>query len=187
MIAQIHCVNSCQVALKLRHVCVHFYVCRPLRLVSALSITKVKLLTGSSTAHVIIFSTSIRSGPANTAGSENSIPAEKPTKKLACVGVGDREEGGGGKGRGIGERESSLSSSLSPSPLSLQAKKERISDIFGVACLSLSPQSPSPSPPSPYLLPLSTPATQAIFCQPVFLWHDSSEDSGSFSRSDAWV
>ena len=106
MIAQIHCVNSCQVALKLRHVCVHFYVCRPLRLVSALSITKVKLLTGSSTAHVIIFSTSIRSGPANTAGSENSIPAEKPTKKLACVGVGDREEGGGGNGGGDwGERE----------------------------------------------------------------------------------
>ena len=135
---------------------------------------------------MIIFSPSIRSGPANTAGSENSIPEEKPTKKkLACVGVEDRE---GEKGRGIGKRESSLPSSLSPSPLSLQAKKKRISGFFYVACLSLSFPNPLPLfPLPPYPLPLSTPATQAIFCQPVFLWHDSSEDSGDFSRSDAWV
>ena len=130
MIAQIHCVNSCQVALKLRHVCVHFNVCRPLQLVSALSITKVKTTDRSLTAHVIIFSTSIRSGPANTAGSENSIPAEKPTKKISLrrrPGVGDRE---GKKGRGIGKRESSLPSSLSSSPSKLKKNRNRISGLF---------------------------------------------------------
>ena len=46
---------------------------------SVLFQNKVKTLTGSLTAHVIIYSTSIRSGAANTAGSENSMPAEKPT------------------------------------------------------------------------------------------------------------
>ena len=69
---------------------------------------------------MIIFSTSIRSGPANTAGSENSIPAEKPTKKISLrrrPGVGDRE---GKKGREIGKRESSLPSSLSSSPSKLK-------------------------------------------------------------------
>ena len=76
-----HYVTSRQVALKLRHVCVKFYVCN----ITALqcSFNKVKTLTGtltgSLTAHVIIYSTSIRSGAANTASSENSIPAEKPT------------------------------------------------------------------------------------------------------------
>ena len=124
MIAQIHCVNSCQVALKLRHVCVHFYVCRPLRLVSALSITKVKLLTGSSTAHVIIFSTSIRSGPANTAGSENSIPAEKPTKKLACVGVGDRGGGGAYGGGGLGRERAPFLLPFLPPPSPSRLKKK---------------------------------------------------------------
>ena len=124
MIAQIHCVNSCQVALKLRHVCVHFYVCRPLRLVSALSITKVKLLTGSSTAHVIIFSTSIRSGPANTAGSENSIPAEKPTKKLACVGGGGGGGGGGHGGGGLGRERAPFLLPFLPPPSPSRLKKK---------------------------------------------------------------
>ena len=83
MIAQIllwitsHYVTSRQVALKLRQVCVNFYVCN----ITArqCSFNKVKTLTGSLTAHVIIYRTSIRSGGANTAVSENSIPAEKPT------------------------------------------------------------------------------------------------------------
>ena len=69
---------------------------------------------------MIIFSPSIRSGPANTAGSENSIPAEKPTKKISLrrrPGVGDRE---GKKGRGIGKRESSLPFSFSSSPSKLK-------------------------------------------------------------------
>ena len=74
-----HHVTSRQVALKLRHVYVNFYVCN----ITArqCSFNKVKKLTGSLTAHVIIYSTSNRSGAANTAGSENSIPAEKPTTK----------------------------------------------------------------------------------------------------------
>ena len=67
-----HYVTSRQVALKLTHVCINFYVCN----ITALqcSFNKVKTLTGSLTAHVIIYSTSIRSGAANIAGSENSIP-----------------------------------------------------------------------------------------------------------------
>ena len=97
---------------------------------------------------MIIFSPSIRSGPANTAGSENSIPEEKPTKKkLACVGVEDRE---GEKGRGIGKRESSLPSSLSPSPLSLQAKKKRENFRPFLCSLPLS-LSPIHFPYSPFL------------------------------------
>ena len=75
-----------------------------------------------------------------------------------------------------------------PPPSPSRLKKKRISGFFYVACLSLSFPNPLPLfPLPPYPLPLSTPATQAIFCQPVFLWHDSSEDSGDFSRSDAWV
>ena len=77
-----------------------------------------------------------------------------------------------------------------PPPSPSRLKKKRISAFFYVACLSLSLSLRNPLPLfplPPYPLPLSTPATQAIFCQPVFLWHDSSEDSGDFSRSDAWV
>ena len=90
---------------------------------------------------MIIFSTSIRSGPANTAGSENSIPAKKPTtKKLFWVG--------GGKVEGDwGERELL---SFFPFSLSLEAKKNRISGLFCLACLSLSPQSPFLPIPYPF-------------------------------------
>ena len=91
---------------------------------------------------MIIFSTSIRSGPANTAGSENSITAEKPTKKISLR----RSRGWGGEGeRDWGERELP---SLFPFSLPLQAKKKknRISGLFCLACLSLSPI-PLPFPP----------------------------------------
>ena len=137
---------------------------------------------------MIIFSPSIRSGPANTAGSENCIPEEKPTKKkIVCVGVEDRE---GEKGRGIGKRERApfLLPFLPPPSPSRLKKKKNFRPFLCSLPLSLSLPNPLPLfPLPPYPLPLSTPATQAIFCQPVFLWHDSSEDSGDFSRSDAWV